>query len=77
MEKIMGVTNSEIMANAKPTEKKTKETRHHEKLSPSSFPAFDKCPCYKSSSSDGKSEALIKGTELHRQLQELLDSHEV
>ena len=73
--KDMGIMTSEIFDD-KPEKKPKVETRHHPDFSPSSFPAFQVCPCYKSSSG-GNSEALDKGNRLHEQLHEILTSHEV
>lgn len=75
----MGITKSDLFDGFEdkpelPTKKV--KTRHHPDLSPSSFPAFQTCPCYKSSSG-GNSAALDRGNKLHDQLHELLTSHEV
>ena len=69
-----GTTTSESLFGEKKTEKA--ETRHHDSLSPSSFPAMDKCPCFKSHS-DSSGEALQRGNLLHDQLHEILTAHEV
>ena len=73
--KDMGIMTTEIFDD-KPEKKTKAETRHHPDLSPSSFPAFQVCPCYKSGSG-GNTEALNKGNKLHDQLHEILTSHEV
>lgn len=71
----MGIMTTETFGS-EPEKKKETETRHHPDLSPSSFPAFKTCPCYKSGSG-GNSEALDKGNRLHSQLHEILTSHEI
>ena len=73
----MGIMTSAMFDDAKPKPPdKAKEGRHHKEFSPSSFPAMDKCPCYRPPSG-GSSEALVRGNDLHRQLQEILTAHDV
>ena len=50
--------------------KESEERKHHATLSPSAFPAFDKCPCFKSSPNSGP--AAKRGTELHDQFEEVI-----
>ena len=71
-----GTTTSDGLYGEKKTETKKGGTRHHGSLSPSSFPAMDKCPCFKSHS-DSSGEALQRGNLLHDQLHEILTAHEV
>lgn len=70
-----GTTTTKIFQVEK-EKKKVEEKRHHDKYPPSSFPAFSECPCYKPSHGE-VSEAARRGTELHDQLEELLNTHEV
>jgi len=69
-----GITTSESLHGEKP--KKKGETRHHDKYSPSSFPAMNSCPCYRPRN-DGEGAALQRGNLLHDQLHEILTAHEV
>ena len=70
-------TSTSIYQKAKEKEApKQEEKRHHDRYPPSSFPAFSECPCYRPSHGE-VSEAANRGTILHDQLQEILDSHDV
>jgi len=72
----MGITSTKTLVPAS-SEKATAPRRHHEKFSPSSFPAMDECPCYKSKEG-GSSDAAERGNKLHEQLSEILqDEKEV
>ena len=68
----MGITSTKTLIPEN-LEKKTAPSRHHETLSPSSFPALEACPCYKSREG-GSSAAADRGNELHAQLSELLQN---
>lgn len=49
----------------------SKERKHHETLSPSTFPMLKECPKFKNR--EGTSEAATRGVLFHDQLQELID----
>lgn len=73
--KDMGITTTDILTGEK-KKKERKEKRHHPDFSPSSFPALQTCPCYKSRDDSG-GDALERGIKLHEELEELLTSKTV
>jgi hypothetical protein len=50
---------------------KHNERGHHDTLPPSSFPAFEQCPCYRPEQNAGRAAQL--GTKLHEQFEKEIE----